>query len=152
MKIEIVPSEPGHVPILVRNLREADRREMTCLGHLPRRAVWRTYKQAVMRRTAFVNGELAAMWGVCGGFADRTAVPWLLTTPAAEVPGPRVFVETATEELEKMLQAFGHLQNYVDASYTRAVRLLKVLGFTIHNPEPLAPTGALFRRFELKRA
>ena len=151
MKIEVIPSIPAHVPELVRNLREADRREMTCLGFLPRRVVWRSYKGSIMRRTCMIDDQVGAMWGVSGTIADRVARPWLLTTPLVEAAYSEIGLKIAREELNKMLEAFGHLQNYVDASYTKAIRLLKILGFEIQQPEPMAPTGALFRRFDLKR-
>jgi hypothetical protein len=48
-----------------------------------------------------------------------------------------------------MLEAFPLLENYVDSSYTEAVRLLHIIGFEIGMPEYV--NGALARKFTKRK-
>jgi hypothetical protein len=148
--VTIIPSTPEHVRLLGRSMREADAREITCLGLLPHRALWRSYRAALLRKTAFVDGEIAAMWGTGGCVLGRTGRPWLLTGPACEKVTPLTFARIYRREVEGMLKLFPILVNYVHAEYSGAMRLLRLTGFTLHEPEPIGPGGALFRKFEMR--
>lgn len=145
--IEITPTEPRHVLKLRDNLREEDFCEIVAFGLPVRKALWRSYKASIICRTALVDGVVAGIWGVTGTVLGHTGRPWLLTSPVCN-QFPLQFALLHRQEINEMLSIFPRLENYVEASYQKSIRLLELTGFTLHNPEPYGYSGALFRRFE----
>lgn len=143
---QIVPSEISHVHWLAARLRSEDRREIECAGINPRVAIRDSFRNGVMRSTALVDGEIAAMWGLGGTLLSNVGQPWLLTTPVIERV-PVTMVKVGREQVAAMLERRSRLENYVAAEYTRACRFLEVLGFTLDEPQVLGSKGAMFRRF-----
>lgn len=147
---QIIDCEPCHLRTLARTLRREDAEEVMALGQRSWRVLLEAWRASAVRRTALVDGEVAACWGVCGPMTGGTGIPWLLTAPAIE----RVWIDFAREarrEVREMLEVYPDLENYVHAPYKRAVGFLKVLGFAIDEPKPLAPTGAYFHRFHMSK-
>lgn len=147
----IVPSVIADVYRLAASLRPDDAAEITCFGLNPRKALRLNYRDAIFRRTAFIDGEIAAMWGLCGEMLADTGYPYLLTAAPVEKV-PLSMVKTARREIAAMLAIRACLEGHVAASYERACRFLVLLGFTLGAPEPVGKTGALFRKFSLRRA
>lgn len=145
--IKIVPTIKEHIAILGDNLREADLKEVMSIGLPLRKILWRTWKAAFFCKTAFVNGELAAVWGIGGAVLGNSVTPWLLTTPACEKISPLRFVRIYQREILEMLSLYPSLVNYVHADYNKAVRLLENSGFTLGDTESNG-----FRRFEMRAA
>jgi hypothetical protein len=150
-RIRIVPAELAHVYALAANMRQDDQREATELGSDPRRALRACFRGSLIRRTAFVDDAIAAMWGLAGVALADIGNPWLATTAAIERV-PVSFVRQAKAELAAMLSLYPILENYVAADYVRAVRFLEVLGFALDAPAALGPRRAAFRRFRIERA
>lgn len=148
--LDIVAALPEHVRALSHNMREADRHEITCMGLAVHKTLWHSYKFSLMRKTAILDGEVAAMWGCGGMFLGDVGEPWLLTSPIAERVHPLTFVRIYRKEVEIMLKKFPRLVNIVDASYSKAIRLLMLVGFQLSDPEPMGPHGALFIKFEMR--
>jgi len=146
----IVESTPEHVRLLGTRLRPEDEIEMTSLGLTAKQAVWRSYRHAILRRTAFIGDEIAAMWGVNGQLLSNIGTPWLLTAPVIETM-PMAFLREARKAVGEMLEAHPVLVNHVQASYTRAVRFLELAGFSMEEPQPFGPNRVPFRRFTLRR-
>lgn len=149
-RVRIVPSRVEDVYALASKLRDADRLEITGLDLDPRAVIRASFRNAIMRRTAFVDGEIAAMWGLGGVMLSDEGAPWLMTTPAVERV-PVAFVRVARGQVAEMLGRRARLANVVQASYGGACRLLELLGFTLEPPEPLGPHGVLFRKFWMLR-
>lgn len=149
-RVRIVPSRIEDVYALSDNLRDADRLEITGLDLDPRSVIRASFRNAIMRRTAFVDGEIAAMWGLGGVMLSDEGAPWLMTSSVVERV-PVAFVRIARAQVAEMLSRRGHLANVVQASYTGACRLLDVLGFTLDEAAPLGPHGVPFRKFWMKR-
>jgi hypothetical protein len=145
----IVDSEPRHAALLARALRDNDRAEIEAAGVTGKKAVWRSYKNSLLCKTAFVDGEIAAMWGLGGTILATKGSPWLLTTRAIEKV-PMDFAREARKAVREMLEIKPVLQNYVLASYHKAVRLLQIIGFTMSEPFPFGPKRIEFRRFEMR--
>lgn len=149
---EIVPAEVEHVYLLAEKLRPRDEAEIRAVGIKPRRALYRAFRNSVMCKTAFVDGDIAAMWGLCVGLRPGVSplsdlgVPWLHTSGAIERI-PVTFVKLAKQELAAMCANRRRLESFVDANYPQAVKLLRVLGFTVEKPAPIGVDGAPFRRF-----
>lgn len=147
--IEVVQATPAHVRSLCRTLREGDRKEITCAGLRPFRVILHSYRQSVIRKTALIDGEVAAMWGCAGTLLCDKGEPWLITGQAAVKLHPVKFAALYRKEVQAMLRIFPRLVNKVDADYNQAIRLLEIAGFKLGNPEPVGRDGALFRTFSI---
>ena len=148
--IEIRDSFPEDVNLIKGKLRPADTEEILAFGITAAKALWRSYKGAIFRRTAFVDGEIAAIWGCGGTVMGDVGRPWLLTTYAAEKISPLRFTRIYQDEVLRMLDVFPRLVNYVDSRYTKATRLLDIIGFELDEPEPVGVNGILFQKFEMR--
>lgn len=151
MRVEVRESKIGDVYRLAAALRAGDRAEVAALGLDPRDAIRRSYRDAILRRSYFVDGDLAAMSGLCGPLLSDIGEPYLMTTAAAE-RAPVSFLRLARAAVAEMLRHRLRLEGQVDASYHRACRLLEVLGFTVSEPRPIGPNGALFRSYAIVHA
>lgn len=149
-KIEIVPATLEHVQALGQCMNDEDMQEAVAGGLVPRRALWRGWKQSLIRYAALVDGEIAAMWGVSGSIMGGIGVPWLVTARAARKVSPHEFRKIYVNEVRKMLEIYPVLVNYVDARYDGAVRMLKISGFNLDEPAPLGKFRRMFRKFMLE--
>ena len=145
------PSIVDDVYKLAANLRSGDRAEVEALGLDSRQGIRRSFRHAMLRRTYFVDGEIAAMTGVCGDMLGDIGFPYLMTAPPAGRV-PIAFVKLARMALAEMLTHKLRLEGHVAANYAGACRLLETLGFTLGHPRPFGPTGGLFRTFHIMRA
>lgn len=117
------------------------------MGLNPDTALYHTYRNALYRKTALLNGEVAAMWGVCGTPLSISGVPYLLTSPLVETVSPIVFSRLYIKEVQEMKKLFPVLENYVDAEYTCAVKMLLLAGFKLEGPITL--NNSLFYKFSI---
>lgn len=150
MRYQIIEATPAHVLGLRDRLRAGDVEEVTCIGSSPSRALWRSYRASVIRRTMIVDGTVAAVGGCGGSVLVGVGQPWLLTAPEVESL-PVSFVREGRAEIGKFLELFPKLENIVLAKYSRACRFLQVLGFQLDEAVATGPHGALFRRFWMER-
>ncbi len=149
-KVSVRACEIADIYALATCLRDQDRMEMTCLGLEPRTILRASFRNSILRRAYFVDGELAAVSGLGGELMADIGAPWLMTTQAvARVPVS--FVKIAREAVAEMLCHRIRLENVVAASYVGACRLLEVLGFTLEAPQPLGPNSVPFRKFWMCR-
>lgn len=146
--IEIVPSTPEHVIKLRKNLRESDAQEIRNFGGCIRKILWRTYNETLEPKTGLIDGDVAGMFGCCGTVIGEVGQPWMLATPLAD-KYPLQFALLYRQEVRKMLEIYPTLENIVDASYTKAIKLLEIIGFQVYDPEPVGPNKALFRKFRM---
>jgi hypothetical protein len=146
----IVPSKIEDVYRVAANLRHEDMAEITGFGLDPKLALRTSYRHAILRKTAFVDGEIAAMWGLGGAMLSDAGNPWLMTTPIVERV-PVTFLKVGREQLGEMLLQRPFLFNFVQASYARACRFLEVLGFILDPAQPMGPNNIAFRRFWIAR-
>lgn len=146
-EITIIPTTPEHLRELALVLRPEDRLEIVSFGISPEKALWRSYKGSLIRKTAFIDGKIAAAWGLCGSFMGVMGQPWLLTSEEVRKISPLKFARIYQKEVIEMQKMFPILENYVDASYNAAVRLLGIVGFELGEPEPIGVHKALYRKF-----
>lgn len=149
MKIEIVKTSPKHIAELKESMRDEDRREIIEAGLTVRKALWRSYKNSLICETVLVEDEVAAIFGLGGSHLGNTGIPWLLTGRPCEKVSPLKFARIYQKQVERMLEHFPRLANYVDATYTKAVRLMENIGFKIGEPEQIGLNNRLFCRFEM---
>ena len=149
--VTVIPSTPAHIMDLTTRLRVGDAMELEAAGLSPNKALWRSYRGSVFSKTAFVDGEIAAAWGMGGCPLGTTGRPWLLTAPPVERV-PKAILKIGREEVGLMLHLCPHLIGIVDATYLRALRLLEMIGFQISDTFPYGPYEAPFRQYEMRRA
>lgn len=149
-RVAVLPSTVADVYALAANLRPEDSAEVDAMGVDVRTALRRNFRHAILRKTYWVDGEIAAMSGLCGEMLADIGRPYLLTAPAAERV-PIAFIKHAKSAVAEMLHHRLRLEGYVAANYTRACRMLEMVGFTLGKPESFGPRGALFRSFTLMR-
>jgi hypothetical protein len=150
-RIVIVPSRIEDVYRLAAAMRPRDRSEILAAGLDPRRAVRFCYRNAVYRQTAFVDGHIAAMWGMGGGMLSDEGTPWMISTEAVELC-PLAFLKHYRDEVAKMLEIRRELTGYVHASYEGASRVLRLVGFTLAPAAPWGARGELFHHFSIRRS
>lgn len=149
VRMEIMEATAAHVRELAPRLRAEDALEITSMGERPLSCLWHSWRGSPLRRTVTVDGTVAAMWGVHGALTGGIGIPWLLTAPEIERV-PVAMVRHGRREAAAMLDLYPTLENYVMASYGRAVRFLGVLGFTLGETIPIR--GVPFRRFTMNAA
>lgn len=147
----IVESIPEHISEMSIRLRDGDLAEVEATGLEPRTLLWRSYRNSQFRRTVFVDDEIAAMAGLSGAMLSMRATPWLLTTKAVERL-PVAFIKEGRRYVQEMLEIHPHLSGYVLSSYTKAIRLLHLLGFSLTAEFPMGINGAPHRTFEIRKA
>lgn len=149
-RVSVRLSRVEDVYTLAANLRPADRAEVETLGLDPRVGIRRSFRHAILRKSYFVDGELAAMSGLCGSMLGDIAEPYLMTGPLVERV-PMAFIKLAKDGVAEMLQHKLRLDGHVAAAYGSACRFLAAIGFTLDEPRPFGSHGAPFRRFHLNR-
>lgn len=148
--ITIEPAQHAHIGALARVMRAADVAEVQAAGLTPYAALRRSYRGSTLAKTAFVGGEIAAMWGLDGSPLQKVGRPWILTAPPVE----RVkvsFLRIARVEVAMMLAVCPELRGYVDAQYHGALRLLSAVGFDLGEEFPFGPNGMPFRQYAMRR-
>lgn len=83
------------------------------------------------------------MYGSALGLVGQ---PYFLTGPSIEKINPMKFSRLYKQEVQEMQKIFPILENYVDATYLGAIRMLKIAGFRLS--DPINVNGNYFRRFE----
>ncbi|MFA7278768.1 MAG: phage protein Gp13 family protein [Sterolibacterium sp.] len=148
--LAIVEALPIHVGELKESLRTQDADEILRFGVTIDQALWSSYRRSVMRKTALINGKVAAIWGVGGPFLGNIGQPWLITSNEVHKVSPLKFARIYQQEVDNMLKLFPKLVNWVDNDYTAAIRVLDIVGFTIEEPEPMGKYNAQYRKFSIE--
>lgn len=128
------------------DMREKDRKEALALGMDARKALYLTFKCGILRKSAFLDGKIVAMWGICGTPLSLVGRPYLVTSNTVSEMNPLKFARVYAKEVQTMASLFPVLENYVDAKYDEAVRLLKIVGFEL---TPQKINGNDFYRYRM---
>lgn len=147
-ELRFVPATAEHAAELARTMRAGDRAEAWAIERrAPLDALLDALSRSSRAWTAFVDGEVAAMFGVIEiDLLTRTGSLWFLTGAAVDAH-KRVLLRAAPPTLAALRREWDVLLNVVDARYAGALSLLRWLGAEIHPPEPMGPGGVPFRRF-----
>lgn len=135
-KLEVRVSVLSDVKKLSNSMRVKDRKEAEALGMDAEKALYLTFKCGLLRRTGYLDDEVVAMWGVTGTPLSIVGRPYLVTSTFCEKLSPIEFCRLYKKEVIVMNSLFPILENYVDANYVEAVRLLKMTGFEL-SPEKI---------------
>jgi len=149
--VEARAPRAGDAEALVASMRPQDRAEVEAIRGPGQEleAVRRGIEMSVLAWTFTIGSEMACICGVVpvSLMSDR-GVPWLLGTTAMD-RHPGALIRVAPAYIARMLAAFPHLLNGVDARNTLAVRWLRRAGFTLHPAVPVGPQGVPFHPFEM---
>jgi hypothetical protein len=146
--IKIIPVEGWHLLELRRNLKPGDIAEIAATRLRPSYAIASSVRNSQEVYTALLDDRVAAIWGHREG-KDQIAHPWLVTTAEINRISVLKFARMYKQRAAFMLQTFKRLENYVFCGNTDSIRMLRLVGFTIGEPEDFS--GALFRQFSLDR-
>lgn len=128
MKIEISEAKAWHVGAILRRMRvdhEAAMRQMNVNLHHELRA---KFLCSYYRRAGFIDGELAAVWGVEGTSLSAEGLPWLVLSQYA-VKFPVAVLRYARKEIAYLARTKVRLVTTVVPSDEAAQRLVAFLGF-----------------------
>ena len=139
MKLRIVKALPEHAALLDAVAREEDRRECAAYaGETVGEALARSLKSATVAWSAFDGREIVACWGVSPISVLRSiGGVWLLTGTGVE-RHRKAFLRGSRLFLDEMLKIYDLLVAMVDASYDRAVRWARSIGFDLDGPRAYA--------------
>jgi len=146
--ISIIPTTTEHVQHILNTLRDEDRYEIEAAGVDPQYALYKTFECCLYSKTALVDGTPAAFWGVAGIALSDVGTPFLLTGNQVKKVSSVRFARIYKNEINEMKQLFPCLENYVDANYIGAVKMLRIAGFSLE--EPIKVGKAFYQKFSLK--
>jgi hypothetical protein len=144
--IEVIPATVRHIKELSMNIREKDGIEALNAGIDPIRGVFFSWRSSIYRWAYLLDGEVLACSGIAGSPLGQTGQPWLVTSERISFISPLKFAKIYIRESQKMKGLFPVLENYVDASYRGAVRMLSLAGFSL---EPVLINNHDFYRFRM---
>lgn len=152
-KVTLGPSTTGHANALAQRLREADKKEIRrSTGAGPYKALRKSIESSEWAYTVFIDSHPEGVFGVTrDGIIGNTGLPWFLMSE--EPPKhKREFEDITPVIIQRMMNEFDRLYNYVDVENVVAVKWLDRIGFTVNpEPEPLGPEGKPFHRFEWRK-
>lgn len=133
---------------LAKHIRQADKEEIwAARGLTPIQGVEWSVGHSDASYGAFVDGVLVAIWGIAS-LPNGGGAPWLLATEDLRKYAIR-FYHITREHISQMLEAYGYLENYVDARNIDSIRWLKWLGFEFDELQPYGYSQLPFRRFHM---
>ena len=143
--------QDGDAEALLADLRPADRMEIEALvgPGKEREALTESMRVSTMLWTATVDDEVTCILGVAPvNMLAGQGIAWLLGTPLID-KHRGAFIRLNRIYIPKMLAAFPHLSNIVDARNTKSISWLKHMGFTVHPARPAGPQGLPFHLFTM---
>lgn len=116
------------------------------MGCDPKRLLWQSYRRSFMCKTVFINGKIAAIFGISGVLYGEVGQPWLIMSDDVNAyPFKVAFIYR--RELEKFQSMFPVLEDYVDETNEKAIRMLELMKFNV-SKNIIAFGGANLRRAE----
>jgi hypothetical protein len=140
--IHLAIATTDHVPAIAARMRTEDKAEILASGgYQPEQALRESLAASEFARTAFVDGEPLAMFGVA--MSGDVAIPWLLTTDAV-CRHPFLFWKASKVVLRELREAYPTMVQFIDARYASAMTWARRLGFAVGEPQPFGVEGRMF--------
>ena len=150
MEIDFRQATLEDIRFIGENLRESDRAEIEALGLRPSFAVRCSFEESDEAYTGTVDGEPAMIFGVGGTpLSDETSI-WALGTPLCDKV-PVSMVRLGRNVVNAFLEDYPVLTNHCDSRYKKTIKWLRMLGFTVGEPEPYGEKGALFCKLIIQK-
>lgn len=117
------------IPYLARHMRREDEAEVWAVSHFtPEEALTNSYQLSLIARTAEVDGNPAACYGLVPySLVSDQAIVWCLTSYAVERE-KLSYVKNTKRVIQEFLQYYPVLVNMVDARYLQSLRWLLACG------------------------
>ena len=144
--ITITDTAPFHLRIMSDAMQENSAKMAQRVGYSPLKALWANYRQSLICKSVFINGNLCAIFGVVGMMLGESGAPWIALTPEVEQYPMRVAFRFK-KELEEMLKLFPVLEDYIEEENTAAIRFMSLMGFRV-SKNITTMAGINFRRAE----
>ena len=143
----VSPTDEG-IQYIADNMRQDDIDEVwRCNQMTPHDALSESIKASEESYMIIINGEPVGVFGVVSpGMMNIAGVPWMLGTEGV-VQHVTVFIRRTSEVIDRMLVKYGQLYNYVDTKNKKSIRMLRLIGFKIEDPEPYGMMGHSFHKF-----
>lgn len=150
--LTVVHSSHDDIKYVARNMREQDRIEIRFSSDSsPLDALMKGYRKSDSCWTVLIDGVPAVIFGVRrASICTNNAVVWMLATDRIKEV-PYQFVRESRRILNRLLQSYNMVYNYVWEENVVSIQWLKWLGFEIHDPVPYGVGKAKFRRFEKRK-
>lgn len=149
--VDLRAPRAGDVEAVVAALRPADAAECAALVGAERAAgaIAASLERSALAWTAEADGQVLAVLGVTPlNMLAGVGAPWLMATAGVE-RHRGALIRLAPSYIARMLAAFPHLRNVVDARNTRSIAWLRRIGFRIGAPVPVGVAGLPFHPFAM---
>lgn len=150
MELEIRDARVYHVGRLVRRLRDEQLNAWAEIGCDPHQELRQAYAQSYFCRTAFLEGEIFAMWGCGGTFLSSRGVVWLGITKLAE-RYPLLLIKETRRQLADMMVTKHELATMILNGDEAGKRFAAFLGFGADHTFLGRPAHSRWARRSLKR-
>lgn len=129
-EIIIIDTIPRHIRDMAEAMHEQTAETARNLGCEPKKLLWQSYKQSMICKSVFINGKIGAIFGIGGILFGETGRPWLvLSDEVNEYPFKVAFIYR--KELQKFQHMFPVLEDYVDETNEKAIRMLELMKFNV---------------------
>lgn len=128
--IKILDTTAAHIRDMAATMHPDSAETALKLGVTPGQALWRSFRQSIYCKSAFIDGKIAAIWGLGGELYGNIGKAWLIVTEDVEEhPFKVAFIYRS--ELRKMQELYPVLEDYLDENNEKSARMLKIMGFEI---------------------
>lgn len=151
MDLRIETATQDHVTEILPHLRASDRREVRrAVGYVDK-AIRDSVRDSYEAYAFIVDGRVVCLAGVCvKNLLAGSAIPWMVGTDEL-LKYSKTLCRNNRKFLDKWLQVFEKLENFVDNDNKITQKWLKWLGFELEEPQQYGKLGHLFRRFHRER-
>jgi hypothetical protein len=127
-EVRFVEGQPHHCGQMARALRHEYRDIFAAIGLNAHRELRAEFDRSYFRRTALVDGRVAAMWGVSGTKLSSTGYAWLALSQEATKHRVEI-VRRTRRELDDIMQSKVVIQARILPGDETARRFARFLGF-----------------------
>lgn len=150
MMFEVIEAKPYHCGRILRNLRHEHVIALGRVNQNVHREFRDVFAQSAIRRAWLIDGELAALGGVTGSYADAFGYAWLAITEEA-AKHPMAMIREIKVQLEQIMVTKRELATTIIGGDDAAKRLAIYLGFHVEDSGPGAPAHTRLGRRALAR-
>jgi hypothetical protein len=146
-RLEVATHE--HAYDLASRMRPADAEECRATGLEPLESVLRSMLISEFTRAAFIDDELAALFGVSVTGPEKFAVPWCLTSEVVDRK-PMAYWRASKLVIAELLKLYPVMVQAIDARYGAALSWATRLGFELQPAIAFGPHAMPFHPALLK--
>lgn len=139
MKYQIVGAKIWHCGQIIRKLREEHREATAWLGINSHQEIRDRFDASFFARSWLIDGNLAAMGGVCGSVLSDEGFVWLALTQEA-TRYPYAAAREAIRQVWQIMAVKHSLITTLIPTDKAALRFAMRLGFEVEHPTPI-PVG-----------